>query len=55
VLSLINLLGRTLAPRSIGQQFDAPDAQPLCIAGGTAHEKFDAEFVYVAGVGGYGD
>jgi uncharacterized protein CbrC (UPF0167 family) len=28
---------------------------PWCIADGTAHEKFDAEFVDVEGVGGYGD
>jgi uncharacterized protein len=28
---------------------------PWCIADGTAHEKFDAEFVDAAGVGGYGD
>lgn len=27
---------------------------PWCIADGTAHEKFDAEFVDAAGVGGYG-
>jgi uncharacterized protein CbrC (UPF0167 family) len=28
---------------------------PWCIADGTAHEKFDAQFVDVDGVGGYGD
>ena len=28
---------------------------PWCIADGTAHDKFDAEFVDPAGVGGYGE
>jgi uncharacterized protein CbrC (UPF0167 family) len=28
---------------------------PFCIADGTAHEKFDAEFTDAAGVGGYGE
>ena len=31
------------------------DICPWCIADGTAHEKFDAEFIDAAGVGGYGD